>query len=118
MFPLMKFNTLIHWLTVMPAMMVLSACSETSNSGDNRDNADGQVRAETARQFDAMLDQYYEANLKLNPVQATFEGDNRFNHEYFNDLSESGEQQLAQHYAHYQAKLAKFRDRDLNEAQP
>ncbi|MEM7361010.1 MAG: DUF885 domain-containing protein [Pseudomonadota bacterium] len=113
----MKFNTLMHWLTLMAAVMVLSACGDDSSRDHSSDAAGGQLRAETARQFDALLDQYYEDNLKLNPVQATFEGDNRFNHEYFNDLSEDGEQQLADHYAHYQSQLGKFKDRDLNESQ-
>lgn len=113
----MKTKIKIQWLTIAVAIMLLPACGDNSGPATSSIGSGAQTRAEIASQFDALLDDYYEDNLKLNPVQATFEGDNRFNHEYFNDLSEAGETQLKEHYANYQSLLAKFDDRDLNESQ-
>jgi uncharacterized protein (DUF885 family) len=36
-----------------------------------------------------LVDEYYEQELKLNPVNATFNGDNRFNDKHYNDLTDS-----------------------------
>lgn len=38
--------------------------------------------------LDTLFTEYFEANLRLNPLQATFMGDHRFNHQLENSLSE------------------------------
>jgi uncharacterized protein (DUF885 family) len=38
-----------------------------------------QVAASKAQQLDQLYQQFWEENLKLNPIQATFQGDNRYN---------------------------------------
>jgi hypothetical protein len=35
-----------------------------------------------------MLEEYYQEGLKLNPIEATFQGDNRYNNSFPNFLSD------------------------------
>ncbi|NAY90295.1 DUF885 family protein [Muricauda sp. JGD-17] len=66
------------------------------------------------REFAALLDSYYEDGLKLNPVSATMAGDNRFNDEFPNFLSEEYEEKLKSHYENYKKELSKFPDDRLS----
>lgn len=60
---------------------------------------------------------YHEDQLKLNPISATFQGDNRYNDTLPNFLSSNYEKQLRAHYANYRSKLVNYNDADLTESE-
>ena len=104
-------------------ILLLVGCGETSTQDTAidpvADTGAGQVLEENnpASSFAALLESYYEDNLRLNPLQATFEGDNRYNDQFFNDLSAEGEQKLRQHFQKYLAALALVDDEVLSDSQ-
>ena len=80
--------------------LIVTACGESADQNavvDNTNNvasATG-VNAESESvsvRFNALLDNYYEEELKLNPIQATFAGDDRYNNQFVNNLSPQMEQ--------------------------
>lgn len=62
-----------------------------------------------------VFEAYYEDGLKLFPINATFQGDNRYNDTLPNFLSSTFENQLQQHFKDYKSKLADYNDIDLSE---
>ncbi len=65
--------------------------------------------------FAKMLDQYYEEGLELNPIQATFAGDNRFNDQFPNPLADETTNKLKAYYTMYKAELETFDDDKLSD---
>ncbi|RDY60894.1 DUF885 domain-containing protein [Flagellimonas nanhaiensis] len=68
-------------------------------------------------EFAALLDSYYEDGLKLNPISATMAGDNRYNDQFPNFLSDEYAAQLKAHFEGYKTKLAEFPDESLMESE-
>ncbi len=71
----------------------------------------------TGAKFNELLESYYEDGLKLNPLTATATGDNRYNDQFPNTLSEAYRDSLENYYSSYQEKLAKFDDSDLSDTE-
>ncbi|WP_255572973.1 DUF885 domain-containing protein [Hanstruepera marina] len=67
--------------------------------------------------FKIMLDTYYEDGLKLNPVRATFSGDNRYNDQYPNSLSEDYKSKTKAYYTKYASLLEEFPDSTLSKTE-
>lgn len=63
------------------------------------------MNTEQSEAFNQMLDNYYEDGLKLNPLQATFAGDNRYNDQFPNILSDEYVAQVKSHYNKYKEQL-------------
>ena len=63
----------------------------------------------------SIFDDYYEDGLKLNPIGATFEGDNRYNDTLPNFLSDSYKKEVKQYYTNYKSKLNDYDITDLTE---
>jgi uncharacterized protein (DUF885 family) len=55
-----------------------------------------------------VFDLYYEERLQLYPLEATRVGDNRYNHLFFNDISEEGRRQVTDFYTRYKTLLDKY----------
>ncbi|KAA1247216.1 DUF885 family protein [Aquimarina sp. RZ0] len=72
---------------------------------------------DTSADFNKMLDEYYEEGLKLDPVQATFAGDNRYNDQFPNPLADETVSKLKTYYHAYKTKLTEFADVDLSDSQ-
>lgn len=62
-----------------------------------------------------MLDDYYEEGLKLNPLNATFAGDIRYNNSFPNTLSDEYKAEVKIYYANYLEKIAQYNSEDLSE---
>lgn len=62
-----------------------------------------------------MLDEYYEEGLKLNPINATFAGDNRYNNSFPNTLSEEYATKIKAYYTNYLEQLSQYSDDNLSE---
>ena len=84
----------------------------TSCKTDSKEN---KVMENTA--FNELLKNYNEGKLQLNPINATFAGDNRFNDQFPNFLSDEYQQKSNTFFTDYKTKLASFKDADLNESQ-
>ena len=67
--------------------------------------------------FNELLKEYNEGKLLLNPLNATFAGDNRFNDQFPNFLSDEYQQKVNDFYTSYKSKLQNFKDTDLTESQ-
>lgn len=63
--------------------------------------------------FKEILDNYYEEGLQLNPMNATYAGDNRYNHLFPNTLSGEYKGKLKKYYSTYLRKLTKYDDTNL-----
>ena len=68
-------------------------------------------------EFNQLLKDYNEGKLQLNPVNATFAGDNRFNDQFPNTLSDEYQAKSNEFFKNYKEKLNNFKDADLNESQ-
>ncbi|MDP2541479.1 DUF885 domain-containing protein [Tenacibaculum discolor] len=68
-------------------------------------------------EFNQLLKDYNEGKLQLNPVSATFAGDNRFNDQFPNTLSDKYQAKSNEFFKNYKEKLNNFKDADLNESQ-
>ncbi|XRE42078.1 hypothetical protein ACIVBQ_000282 [Tenacibaculum discolor] len=68
-------------------------------------------------EFNQLLKDYNEGKLQLNPVNATFAGDNRFNDQFPNTLSDEYLAKSNEFFKNYKEKLNNFKDADLTESQ-
>ncbi len=60
--------------------------------------------------FEKMLETYYEDGLKLYPLNATFEGDNRYNDTLPNFLTDQFKAKELAHYTAYKEELLQYGD--------
>ncbi|REH52483.1 uncharacterized protein (DUF885 family) [Tenacibaculum gallaicum] len=68
-------------------------------------------------EFNQLLKDYNEGKLQLNPISATFAGDNRFNDQFPNTLSDEYQAKSNKFFKNYKKKLNNFNDTDLTESQ-
>ncbi|MEM8499401.1 MAG: hypothetical protein AAF542_15360 [Pseudomonadota bacterium] len=105
------------------AALLLASCgSDNANQTGPSAHAEsaeqaGSIDKTTSDQFDELLDQYYEDFLKLNPLQATFEGDPRYNDQFVNNLDPDVEQSIKATLTRYLSALEKFDDSSLSDSQ-
>ncbi|MCF2447561.1 DUF885 domain-containing protein [Dyadobacter sp. CY345] len=62
-----------------------------------------------------LFDNYYEDKLPLYPLEATMNGDNRYNDLFPNDLTKDYKKKLVDFYNKYQTELGKYDREELNE---
>lgn len=67
--------------------------------------------------FVTMLDNYYEDGLRLNPIQATFAGDNRYNDQFPNPLDPANIETVKKHYQSYLDRLEKIDESTLTDTE-
>ncbi|SHG16505.1 DUF885 domain-containing protein [Flagellimonas flava] len=70
-----------------------------------------------SEEFAAVLDSYYEEDLKLNPINATTAGDHRYDDVFANSLSDEHIAKVKAHFENYKAQLANFPDEALTESE-
>ncbi len=71
----------------------------------------------TSKEFEAMLDNYYEDGLKLNPLNATMSGDNRYNDKFPDALSDSHKAKMTSYFEKYKTAVTGFEDSLLTPTQ-
>ncbi|MBB6500673.1 DUF885 domain-containing protein [Pedobacter cryoconitis] len=76
---------------------------------DKKNHANGNAK------FSKLCDQYYEDYLKLNPISATYSGDNRYNGELPNDGSVAYLNTTKSFYKQYLDSLGKYNREQLDE---
>ncbi|WP_419212235.1 DUF885 domain-containing protein [Maribacter sp. X9] len=67
--------------------------------------------------FNSLLMSYYEDGLKLNPLTATSQGDDRYNDTLPNFLSDAYREKLKNYYTNYLAKSKKFETAKLSQSE-
>ena len=101
-----KFNTVFVLFFVL-----LLSCINSTNQNKNTKKKSLKIQKE----FDLMINDYYEEDLKLNPINATFAGDNRYNNSFPNFLSDEYREALKAHYERYLEKLSRYNISTLTE---
>lgn len=67
------------------------------------------------KQFAAVLDAYYEERLKLFPLEATQNGDNRYNDKLYADFTDDYRNKLKTFYKNYLDQVSRFNRTELND---
>jgi len=92
-------------------LLLFSACK-------NETKKETTTETSTASEdFEMILKDYYEDGLKLNPVNATMTGDNRYNDQFNNLLSEEQIEKQKEYYRTYKEKIAGYDTSKLSESQ-
>ncbi len=95
----------IHFISIL-CLVMLVACGGETKKERNAQPAISEV-------FEA----YYQEGLKLNPINATFAGDSRYNDTIPNFLSEGYKSRLREFYKKYRTKMAEYKDKGLSESE-
>lgn len=69
------------------------------------------------KEFTTLVKNYNEGKLKLDPIKATYAGDNRYNDLFPNTLSKEYIQKINEFYTSYKSKLTNFKTADLMESE-
>ena len=80
-------------LALATAAVLLAAAPQAEAAKKKRAAETTQVAEDKAARLDALYAQYWEESLKLNPLQATFQGDGRYNDQLPNFLSPAAREQ-------------------------
>ena len=79
-------------------------------------NSESQKEAITLnKDLASVFDKYHEEDLQLNPINATYEGDNRLNDKLALDFTDAYRDSLKRHYDKYETILAGFDKEKLND---
>lgn len=97
-------------LTIVATATLLASCKQEKKETLNTPTPEN-------TEFNQLLKDYNEGKLQLNPVSATFAGDNRFNDQFPNTLSDEYQAKNNEFFKNYKAKLNNFTDADLTESQ-
>ncbi|WP_108808416.1 DUF885 domain-containing protein [Aquimarina spinulae] len=92
--------------------MIFTACKNEATA-----TKEPEEKVDVSAKFNEMLDNYYEEGLQLNPVQATFAGDNRFNDQFPNPLADETVNKTKAYFKKYKEQLAQFDDATLSESE-
>ena len=92
-------------------LIILFSCTNSTRQKNDTINQTTEIQ----KGFDEMINDFYEEGLNLNPINATFAGDNRYNYSFPNFLSDEYRIQEKAYYNRYLEKQAQFRDEDLTE---
>ncbi|WP_305803946.1 DUF885 family protein [Stenotrophomonas sp. YIM B06876] len=91
----------------------LTACSPSAPEGKPEGTSASAAQADKARQLTAAYAEFWEEVLKLNPVQATFQGDNRYNDQLPDFGSAEYRKQIHDFNQRWLDKVRKFGDAGL-----
>ena len=82
-----------------------------------KEEAKKEITATENSEFATMLEGYSEGKLKLNPIEATFIGDSRFDASFPNFLSDAYRTDFQNFYTSYASQLKDFNDANLTESE-
>lgn len=97
--------------------MLLAVILFVSCKNESKEKEDSKTGNNVSANFNKMLDNYYEEGLKLNPLNATFSGDTRYNDSFPNFLSDEYVSELKSYFTNYKEEVSKFKDEDLSETE-
>lgn len=91
-------------------LLTLVACEDVKKTDTNE-------KAGKTQNFATFLDSYYQKGLELNPLNATFAGDNRYNDQFPDFLSDEHQEKVKTHYRTFKNELRNYADADLSESE-
>ncbi len=94
-----------HLLTVLCLGIIFTSCKLSNVNQHNTPNTE----------LAALLDKYYDERMQLFPLEATANGDNRFNHLLPADFTDSYREKVKDFYTRYKAYIHKFDREQLDE---
>tara|TARA_B110000046_G_C13026009_1_gene414130 strand:+ start:5627 stop:7435 length:1809 start_codon:yes stop_codon:yes gene_type:complete len=95
-------------LSVFAIFMLIISC--------NQEKKEVLIKKENPN-FNQLLVNYNEGKLQLNPLNATFAGDNRFNDQFPNFLSDTYQTKANTFYTSFKEQLSSFKDDNLTESE-
>ncbi len=98
--------------TLLITSALFTACKNQSNEKVN-----SKTDKDMSANFNKVLENYYEEGLKLNPLNATFLGDDRYNDTFPNLLTDEYIASSKDHFSTFKKEAEKFEDSDLTETQ-
>ena len=91
--------------------LLIIAVMASCNSNNNQASTNKVANKDLA----TMLEKYYEERLQLFPLEATSNGDNRYNDKLYADFTDSYKAKLKAFYSNYAKAIDGFKRDDLNE---
>lgn len=73
------------------------------------------TKEEANKELASMLDKYYEERLQLFPLEATQNGDNRYNDKLYADFTDTYRSKLKDFYNKYAKEIDAFKRNELND---
>ena len=98
-------------LTLVCITLLVASCKNEPKTTD-ADMTKNQTEA-----FNKMLDDYYEEGLKLNPLNATMSGDDRYNDQFPNILSNDYQNQVKAYYTKYNDLLKEYDETTMSDSE-
>jgi len=74
-----------------------------------------EVKIQNNEDLNNVLENYYQEGLKLNPINATAEGDSRYNDKFPELITDNYKKRQAEYYNKYLNKVSKFKINDLSD---
>jgi len=87
-------------------LIIITSCKNEPNKMNPGSN-------EVSANLNIVFEEYYQEELKLYPISATFKGDKRYNNSFPNSLSDEHRNLTKKHYASLLNKLNEFNNSDL-----
>ena len=84
---------------------LIASCKLSNNNSTREDN----------KELAAMLNRYYEERLQLFPVEATANGDNRYNDKLYVDFTDGYRKKLRDFFGNYLIYINHFKRENLND---
>lgn len=107
--PFLKMKS-IFIICTTAVLLFLTSCNQNSNS----ENSDAAIDTAANNNLSALLDRYWEENARLFPLQATANGDNRYNDQLPNDQTVAFRDTLRNYYQTYLDDIKKIDRSKLN----
>ncbi|AUC83231.1 DUF885 family protein [Lacinutrix sp. Bg11-31] len=101
-----------HYIAIFCMITLFASCKN-----DKTIEITTEITSEKNTAFSSMLDNFYEEGLKLNPLNATSAGDNRYNHLLPNTLSDAFSAKEKAYYQNFKTKAASYSNNQLNTTQ-
>jgi len=101
-----------HFLSIICIITALISCKN-----DKTQETTSTTTSEKSTEFGAMLNDFYEEGLKLNPLAATSAGDNRYNNLLPNVLSDDFASKTKTYYQNFKSKAKSYSNEQLNNTQ-
>jgi uncharacterized protein (DUF885 family) len=101
---------------IILSLLFLNVLLTSCNKDFKEENADEEI-VNITENFDNLLSDYYNEGLILDPIKATFAGDNRYNSSFPNYLSKQYRDSLRAYYKKFQIYLSQYNDKDLSDTE-
>lgn len=98
-------------LIILVCLAIITVSCKKDKESDNKNET------EQLSDFETVLKNYHEESLKMYPINATSAGDNRYNDQLPNVLTDEFRQQEKTLYTNYKSRIMGFNDENLSESE-